>query len=221
MTSNIDKKKVWIIGGIAAVVIAVIVVLIVIAVQLSVQNKRQQEEHDALYGKDTTTSASPTPQKGNDDGQPQADYDSFESVPDSVYDTAEKVGLLAAAWDGTQSDADRTAAYETAGMSPELAASYKPVWAEVFANVPASHITITQNGAPGLNTLSGDPGHQQVKVGVSLKYSGTWTHAGRTDMQVPADATWWVTIDEASGKAVAIDQPSTNDVQIRVSDEGN
>jgi len=217
----IEKRKVWVAAIAAAAVVAAIIALLVVGGQtLGRHHQAQQREQE--HAARAAASASPTPSTPRTPAEsfpnPTA-YDAVVDAPSSVFAVAKKVGLAASAWDGAQSAQARKTAYAHAGMSAQLASSFTSVWAGVFGHNVTAQITTTLDGQPGINTVTGQPGHRKYVIGVSVIYQGSWTANGKPGKQDPAGATWFVTVDEATKTVTAITQPNPNDLQIRIADK--
>jgi len=133
----------------------------------------------------------------------------------------------AAQFTGTDTHAQRQQAYTAAGLTPELAASFAPIWTRVFdapdvgkAHIAATGETMFAASVSVLDTpevtvesATGAPGHQAFTVAVVVTVQPTWS-TSTGDRHIPSrfDATWQVTIDEASGKITAIQQPDPADI---------
>lgn len=212
----IDTRKVWIAAAIAVVIVAALVALIVFGTQ-SVGQQVAADRTAAARASKAAASATPTLIETPAEAQPSDDaYDEELSATDAIYKRASTAALAASRWDGAETAADRKADYTKAGIAADLAATYKPVWASVFGNNITAAITTQADGQPGLNSVTGTDGHRQYRLGVTVIYRGSWTANGKSGSQDPATATWWVTVDEATGKVTAIDQPRASDLQIRI-----
>jgi hypothetical protein len=103
------------------------------------------------------------------------------------------------------------------------------VWSKIFANKKVMH-TKGADGLPiisasvtnqadqaALTKVSGTSGHHQFTYSVQLDYTATWDQkTGSDDYQQTGTYTYYVTVDEASRKTIAIQQPTTTDIAFRL-----
>lgn len=202
------------------IIIATVVVLglIAAAIVYAVLN-RQPDETPPAEG---TSSPAPTVSgSAGDTPAPDEQFDSWDIFNDEFSETARVAAAAACSWSKLTDESIIRRGYENAGMSADLAAEYTPVWAEVFASdsVASAEIWCRVSGQPGINEVTGSEGSYVWRVGVTVIYEGTWVHNSAPGAQGAASATWWLTIEQETGEVIAIDQPSPNDVQIRIEEE--
>lgn len=152
---------------------------------------------------------------------PSGQFESWDIFNKQFSETARGAAVTACSWSKLRSEQILRHGYENEGMSTALAAEYTPVWAEVFAadTVGSAEIWCRVSGQPGINKVTGEQGSYVWRVAVPVVYQGKWVHNATPSAQGVASATWWLTIEQETGKVVAIEQPSPNDVQIRIKEE--
>ncbi|MGL4173655.1 MAG: hypothetical protein ACRCTR_06235 [Actinomycetota bacterium] len=139
--------------------------------------------------------------------------------------TATKTGVAAATWSGSSTAAQLRSAYVAAGISDQLATSFTPLWHQVF-DVPkvfhfpdaaggkpviSAETHADYDGAPDIVLTTGQAPHRQFRFAVNITYRASWDQkAGSDNFNHDGKATWFVTVDEATGKAVAVEQPRTS-----------
>ncbi|WP_316289074.1 hypothetical protein [Clavibacter michiganensis] len=215
----IDPRKVWIAAAAAVLIIAITVVAIVVGVQSISRHPLDAAATAGPAAEEDGPSSAPSPDPITTPAEatpPPGAYDQELSVTPAIYARASAAAVAASTWDSSEPMDARAARLADAGLSADLQRSFKPVWASIFAAATTASITTTAAGEPGLNSITGDPGKRQYRIGVTLSYQGSWNANGAARSQQPASATWWVTVDEATGTAVAIEQPTPNDLQIRL-----
>lgn len=210
----IDKTKVVIIGIALGVVLGLLIAGIVWVVA-------------ANRGDDTTaTPSAPTTATEPTDAATSAAPSESPSVSfdlDQGYaETATRAAITAASWDGTATDQNRRDAYKQAGFADQLVESFKPLWQQVFDVPKVFHyantfdnrtlISATTTGnldaEPDLVDTTGQDPHEQYRFAVAITYKADWDQkAGSDDFHFEGKATWYVTVDQATGKAVAVEQP--------------
>ncbi len=215
----IDPRKVWIAAAAAILVIAITAVSIVIGVQSitrhPVDEAATADAAAAASNPSPSTSPEPITTPAESTPLPGA-YDQELSATTAIYACATAAAVAASTWDSSEPPDARSVRLTTAGLSPDLQRTFTPVWASIFASATTASITTAPAGEPGLNSITGNPGKRQFRIGVTLSYQGSWNVNGTSRSQQPASATWWVTVDEAMATAVAIEQPTPNDLQIRL-----
>lgn len=204
----LDKRKLTLFIIAAVVIVATIAGIAVLAiVRASVPQ--------------ATSSTAPAPApipSGHADETPNSEsYESWLAF-EPYSQVARDVALEACRWRKLEDAAVKERAYVAAGMSAQLAASFQPVWADVFApaSVATAEISCRVNTLPAVNSVDGTEGNYVWRVGVTVIYEGTWVHNATPGVQGAASATWWLTVEQETGEVIAIDQPSPNDVQIRI-----
>lgn len=206
----INKKKLaLIVGFIIAVVLALVLVIVLTATAGTTARISKPHESTAA----PSASASSTPGSGATEGS----YADVEAFTEQLAEHARSAASAANAWSKAAPAQNRVNQYLRSHISPETASTFTPVWAEIFASAKTAEVTTSLVGDPAISSVTGTTGHHTFIVGVPVNYQATWLRQdGTTGYQAPTRATWWVTVDEASGLITAITQPSPDDLQIRI-----
>lgn len=213
----IDKRKAWIAGATILALLTAIVVLIVGGLHVAHRQAPAAGQPATASASPSLTTVSPESRAG-EDSPSQGAYDNM-IVSTDITTLASQAGVAASSWDASQSVQARRRAYTAAGFSPDLARTYTPIWASIFGDNKTAKITTKADGHPGINTVNGQAGHRQLRLGVTIIYQGSWNDHGTPRAQQAATATWWLTIDEASHQVTKIEQPDPNALQIRLTNK--
>ncbi|MGO4298350.1 hypothetical protein [Glutamicibacter sp. MCAF14] len=210
----IDKKKLIIFGALAAVIVAAIIGGIVWAANNS---EPAAEPTTAPTANEPSQSATPTPSitPSPSDGK----FDGLMSFDKDREQAASNAAVAAAKWSSPVSDEARQQGYLSAEFSPELAKSFAPVWADIYDPEQVTSLTVEANAERvWLNDATGEESKHTYRVGVLVNYNVDWMlRSGGASGQPEAQATWWVTMDEKSGKVTKIDQPTKSELNIDLS----
>lgn len=223
-----NPKKVPIVLGIAAV--AIIVLIWITATTGKPSTKPTPTFSRSVTSTPTAAPTSAAPSNGPDAIGPSPSPAAHVGIASFSKPLGAQSAIAAAAaaqFTGTDTKAQRQQAYAAAGFTPELAASFSPVWTHVFdapdvgkAHIAATGETMFAASVSVLDTpevtvesATGAPGHQAFVVAVVVTVQPTWSTSSG-DRHIPSrfDAIWRVTIDEATGKVTAIQQPATADI---------
>lgn len=205
----IDRRKILTFAIVGAVALAVIIGIIVLVVVN--QNSNDGGNDDTAVK--PSASSSPTPTEGDEAEEALALFE------DDYLSMAKSAAVIATSWNGATDPEVRTARYTQAGLAPELAASYTPVWAEIFGDNITAEITTTVDNNLVVNEVRGEKGSYVWRVAASVTFKGSWHEDGATQIQSAKTATWWLTIDQSTGEVTAIDQPSSDELQISTNEE--
>lgn len=214
----IDKNKVAIIGAALGVAAGLLIAGIIWVVANSSGNETDTAPANTPISKPLPATATP----GQQSDPPAPELETEFDVDQGYADTAVRVAITAASWDGSANQANRRKAYEQAGFSDQLVKSFTPLWQPIFDVPKVSHYlntfdqstniaaTTTGNldGEPDLVDTAGQDPHEQYRFAVDMTYRANWDQkAGSDDFNHEGKATWVVTVDQATGKAVAVAQP--------------
>ncbi|MGH3654828.1 hypothetical protein [Glutamicibacter sp.] len=210
----IDKKKLIIFGALAAVIVAAIIGGIIWAANNS---EPAAESTTVPTANEPSQSATPTPSitASPSDGK----FDGLMSFDKDREQAASNAAVAAAKWSSPVSDEARQQGYLSAEFSPELAKSFAPVWADIYDPEQVTSLTVEANAERvWLNDATGEESKHTYRVGVLVNYNVDWMlRSGGASGQPEAQATWWVTMDEKSGKVTKIDQPTKSELNIDLS----
>lgn len=132
-----------------------------------------------------------------------------------IKELARRSAKQAVMWSNAETDEQRVSRYESAGMSPELAAEFEPIWVEIFVDDEIQ--TAGANGDPdGLPTTTSVDASQPLIVDVPVKYDLSWTINGTPRGTSPTTAVWTLTVDPTSEQVTAITQPDAATLGIEV-----
>jgi hypothetical protein len=213
----IDKKKVAVIGAAVGLVLGLLIAGIV-WVATSGKNAGGGGSSPVATATSPAPSSTPTASSATPSSSPT---ETAFDVDQAYAQTAITTAMVAASWDGIDTDENRRTAYVGAGFSPQLAASFTPLWQQVF-DVPQvfhydfgdgrSVMSATTVGNldsdPDIASTTGQAPHQQFRFAVNIAYKADWDKtAGSDNFHLGGTGTWFVTVDEATGKAVAVEQP--------------
>lgn len=204
----LDKRKLTLFIIAAVVIVATIAGIAVLAIGRASTPQATSS---------TAPATAPIPSGHADETPNSASYESWLAF-EPYSQVAREVALEACRWRKLEDAAVKERAYVAAGMSAQLAASFRPVWADVFAteSVATAEISCRVNTPPAVNAVDGTEGNYVWRVGVTVIYEGTWVHNATPGAQGAASATWWLTVEQETGEVIAIEQPSPSDVQIRI-----
>lgn len=207
----LDKKKLAIIITVAIVVLAALIIGII---WVSTNAGR-------------ATTATPNSSPTSSTLSPAA----TATLTDPQRATVITAAVAAAQFSGSDGKAQRDRNYAAAGFPEGLAASFQPVWLEVF-NVPTvSKVKIAATGETLLGAtinvqstptvsvthVSGTPGHRTFEVAVDVACAPQWTlDGGSVRFGNEFTATWHVTLDEATGAVTNVEQPTRAQIPFQV-----
>ena len=135
---------------------------------------------------------------------------------------------IAARFVGSDAETQKRLTYRENGFSEELAATFTPVWFDVFAD-PIVGTAETLNGQKlisavvnvqarevTLESVEGDAGARVFRMAVRIDCVPQWTtQNGQLRMPAHFTAFWHVTLDEASGKITDVAQPTLDEIPLR------
>lgn len=213
----IDKKKLIIFSVIAAVIIAAVIGGIIWAANNSEPAAEPTTTPTANETNAPNESASPTPSITASPSE--GEFDGLMSFDKDREQAASNAAVAAAKWSSPVSDVSRQNGYSNAEFSPELAKSFEPVWADIYDPEQVTSLTVEANAERvWLNDATGENKNHTYRVGVLINYKANWMRrSGGASGQPEAQATWWVTMDEKTGKVTKIDQPTKGELNIDLS----
>lgn len=227
-----DRRKLtlFLVAGVLGLALIITAIVVVVANQQgSSQSEAPQEpsssassdsqDSNAVGDEGTSSSDSPSDSAGDEqfgDDQPTEAEVALGIYEDDFEQMALNVAVRASSWDGVLAPETRVERYRQVGMSEELAQSYLPVWAEVFEGHEISEVTTSPKSSPRVDEVRGVEGSYVWRVAVDVVCKPIWHANGKTRMTNARIATWWITIDQAQGEVIAIDQPSAESFQIDV-----
>lgn len=209
----IDKKKLTIFGAIAVIVVAAIVGGIIWASQNSTPTTEPTPSPTA------TPSSSATPSPEITASPSEGEFDGLLSFDKEREKVAANAAVAAAKWSSPVSEEAREQGYRSAGFSPELVESFNPVWADIYDPEKVTSLIVEANSERvWLSDATGKDKKHTYRVGVLINYNVDWMRrSGGASGQPEAQATWWVTMDEKTGKVTKIDQPTKAELNIDLS----
>lgn len=154
----------------------------------------------------TAPSASPTPSSSI-----SPELAAFTPELEKV---AVNVAIAASSWSSAATPEARAQQYERAGMSPEYARVYTPIWSSVFEGTKSSEVSSAVRSKPEVLDVDGDLGYLTFKVAVPIDWRASWNFGSGQQFQPGAANPWIVTVDEHTGLVTAVDQPSLDDIDI-------
>lgn len=216
----IDKKKLAIFGIIAAVVVAGVVAGIIWAYNNS------EPATPTTPTTESTVPASPTESTASPTGSAEASasptggkFDGLMSFDKDAEKIAGNAALNAAIWSSPVAQDVNVQRYLSAGFSKDLAESFEPVWKDIYDPEKLTYFGVTAAAdRVWLSDASGEENAHSYRVGVLISYDIEWSLREGSDSGSPkAEATWWVTLDEKTGKVTEIDQPTKGELNIDIS----
>lgn len=205
----LDKKKLFVLGVIAFIIIGALVAVIIWLSTSSTRNAPAEP----------TPGATPSSSAAADDG-----------FTKEIEATATTAAATAAQFQGSDTKAQRERIYADAGFSQELATSFEPVWFEVFSDPIVGTVSIQATGetlvsasvgvkgTPNveLQSVKGKPGNRSYRVAVDVAFQPQWTtQTGNPRTESQYTATWIVTVDEATGVVTNVEQPAADEIPFR------
>lgn len=216
----IDKKKLIIFGIIAAVVVAGVVAGIIWAYNNS------EPATPTTPTTESTAPVSPTESTASPTGLAEASasptggkFDGLMSFDKDAEKIAGNAALNAVKWSSPVAQDVNVQRYLSAGFSKDLAESFEPVWTDIYD--PAQLTYFNTSGKVDriwLSDATGEENAHSYRVGVLISYDIDWAwREGGASSNPEAEATWWVTLDEKTGKVTEIDQPTKGELNIDIS----
>ena len=213
----IDKKKLTIFGVIAAVIIAAVIGGIIWAANNSEPAAEPTTAPTANETNAPNESVTPTPSitASPSDGE----FDGLMSFDKDREQAASNAAVAAAKWSSPVSDEARQQGYVSAEFSPELAKSFTPVWEDIYDSEQVTNLIVEAEAERvWLSDATGENKDHTYRVGVLINYNVDWMRrSGGASGQPEAQGTWWVTMDEKTGKVTKIDQPTKGELNIDLS----
>lgn len=204
----LNKKKI-----IAAAAVAVIVIAAIIA--------------SVIWATSRTAASSPTPSPVVSESAP-GEADGFTG---ELKSTAISAAAVAARFQGSDTKVARERSYLQAGFTQELAENFTPLWFDVFKNAQSHTIeatgevligaAVSVNGSRLITdvTAKGKPGHRTFRAAVDVDCTPQWTvEQVGPRMGSKFTATWYVTVDEATGTVINVEQPAPADLPFNPED---
>ncbi len=224
----LDRRKLtsYVVAGASVIIIIILAVVFIV----SSKGKDPQTQQANPVATSSVTSDKPVPDAPTTTQTQPAEKSTKEPQDEAAQATATyeseyeqmawRTALLASSWKGSATSESRVKDYVEAGMTQELAETYQPVWATIFAKALSAEVTTSADGKPQVQEILGVEGSYIWRVAVNVNYTGTWHSKGTTKLLPPRTATWWITIDQAKGAVTAINGPSTDELSIRLDEEG-
>ncbi|WP_096359753.1 hypothetical protein [Microbacterium sp. TPU 3598] len=205
----LNKKKI-----IAAAVVAVLVVAAIIV--------------GIIWATSRSVTSSPEPSPVVSESAEAGEADGFT---DQLKSTAISAAATAAVFQGSDTKAARERSYLQAGFTQELAENFTPLWFDVFKNTQSHTIeatgevligaAVSVNGSKLITdvTVKGEPGHRTYRAAVDVDCTPQWS----VDQEGPRmgskfTAIWYVTVDEATGAVLSVEQPAPADLPFNPED---
>lgn len=223
-----DRRKLtlFLVAGVLGLALIITGIVVVVANQQgSSQSEATQEpssstsstseDPNAVGDEGSASSDSPGDDQSGDDQPTEAEV-ALAIYEDDFEQMALNVAMQASSWDGVLAPETRVKHYREVGMSEELAQSYLPVWAEIFEGHEISEVGTSPKNSPRVDEVRGVEGSYVWRVAVDVVCKPIWHANGQTRTISARTATWWITIDQAQGEVIAIDQPSAESFQIDV-----
>lgn len=119
-------------------------------------------------------------------------------------------------WDISEKPENRADRYRQVGFSEELIRSYTPVWQPIFTGCDMAYIN--ENVTPPtlkIDEIHGTKGHYIWRVKATGLFDAGWSK-GKGVKHDSKFASWYFTVDQASGKITAIDNPKPEDLKINL-----
>lgn len=212
----VDKKKVTIFVAVAIVIIAALFGGFIWGLN-SKSEPSVAENNTTVSTESTATSnevaASATP---DSTGTPSGDFDGVLSFDEDQENLAINAAIAAAEYSSPESDQARQNSYNNAGFSPELTKSFSSVWVDIYDPEKVTSLTVEATfERVWLSDVTGDDKDHTYRAGVLLTYDADWMkRSGGASGQPKAQGTWWVTIDEKTGKVTEVDQPTKSELNV-------
>lgn len=199
----LNKKKI-----IAAAAVAVLVIVAIII--------------GIVWATSRPASSSSEPSPAVSESSTPGETDGFT---DELKSTAISAAATAAVFQGSDTKAARERSYLQAGFTQELAENFTPLWFDVFKSAQSHTIeatgevligaAVSVNGSKLITdvTVKGEPGHRTFRAAVDVDCTPQWS----VDQEGPRmgskfTATWYVTVDEATGAVLGVEQPAPADL---------
>ncbi|WP_435300033.1 hypothetical protein [Timonella sp. A28] len=223
----LDRRKLtgYVLAGISVIAFIILAVFFIVSAQGKDPQTGQTPSVSTTPGvpsnsKTDASSTAHTQPAEETTTEPQDEAAQATATYESDYEQmAWRTALLASSWKGSTTAENRIKGYREAGMTQELAETFQPVWAEVFAEAQAVDVFAKPDGKPQVQEILGVEGSYIWRVAVNVQYSGTWHSNGTTKVLSPRTATWYLNVDQAKGAVTAIDGPTADELKIRLDEE--
>lgn len=202
----IDKKRLTIIAVVIAVLIAVIVALIVALMNANRDSAATPPSPTGEPVVPTVVETDPTPEIVFTEEQLQ---------------TIRDVAAAATTWTNITTNEANVQRYIDAGMSSSLAREFVPVWAEIYLGGAEIYGTLAPRGTPTVvdYTPGSTEGTGIFQVEGVIDFDGTARLEPGRPVPVTGQAIWLFALDEATGKVIAIAQPTLAELNVPLEQE--